>query len=142
MNPSQRIAPMLAYEDGNAAMDWLMRAFGFVEVERWRDENGRLSHGELKLGDQSLFLATPTPLYQSPSRVRRHYRPAEEWSSVPYIINGVMLYVEDVETTLERASKAGARILSEIEDGQPGRRFRAEDPEGHRWFVFELPRDG
>jgi hypothetical protein len=38
---------------------------------------------------------------------------------------------------LERAKTAGATILSVIEEGPPGRRYRAEDLEGHRWFFFE-----
>jgi uncharacterized glyoxalase superfamily protein PhnB len=39
------VIPMLAYEDGVAAMDWLSRAFGFRERPRMLGENGRLSHG-------------------------------------------------------------------------------------------------
>ena len=31
-------------------------------------------------------------------------------------------------------------ILSDIEEGPPGRRYRAEDFEGHRWFFFERHR--
>lgn len=27
----QAVVPMIAYQDGPAAMDWLARAFGFVE---------------------------------------------------------------------------------------------------------------
>jgi PhnB protein len=37
--------PMIAYEDGPAAMDWLVRAFGFLEKLRMMHE-GRLAHGE------------------------------------------------------------------------------------------------
>ena len=28
------VVPMIAYENGNAAMDWLIEAFGFVEADR------------------------------------------------------------------------------------------------------------
>jgi hypothetical protein len=28
-------------------------------------------------------------------------------------------------------------ILSEPEEGPPGRRYRAEDLEGHRWYFFQ-----
>jgi len=31
---NQQIIPMLAYEDGVAAMDWLCKAFGFSEKKR------------------------------------------------------------------------------------------------------------
>jgi len=30
-DPDPAVVPMLAYEDGPAAMDWLSRAFGFFE---------------------------------------------------------------------------------------------------------------
>jgi len=33
-NVSQRIVPMIAYEDGAAAIDWLVSAFGFREITR------------------------------------------------------------------------------------------------------------
>jgi uncharacterized glyoxalase superfamily protein PhnB len=29
---------MIAYRDGAAALDWLSKAFGFEERERWLDE--------------------------------------------------------------------------------------------------------
>jgi len=45
-----RIIPMLAYEDGNAAMDWLCKVFGFTERARMLDDSGALSHGEITLG--------------------------------------------------------------------------------------------
>lgn len=37
---AQRIVPMLAYEDGVAAIEFLIRAFGFVEDESQRYTNG------------------------------------------------------------------------------------------------------
>lgn len=126
---------MLAYEDGPAAMDWLVRAFGFVERERRIDDEGRLSHGELAMGDNGLvMLATPTPLYEGPARHREHCTEAAAWSTVPYIIDGVLVEVDDLEAHLARARAAGARVLSEIEDAGGFRHYRAEDLEGHRWM--------
>jgi hypothetical protein len=31
----------------------------------------------------------------------------------------------------------GATMLSGVEEGAPGRRYRAEDLEGHRWMFIE-----
>jgi uncharacterized glyoxalase superfamily protein PhnB len=128
---------MLAYENGPAAMDWLIAAFGFVEKERWLDEEGRLTHGELALGEQVVMIAQPTPDYQSPKTVRANYPPAAKWSECPYIINGVLVQVSDVDAVYERAMAHGAVLLGEIEDGFPGRRFRVEDLEGQRWFFIQ-----
>jgi hypothetical protein len=54
------------------------------------------------------------------------------------IIDGVVGYMGHLERHLARAREAGALILSEIDEGPPGRRYRAEDLEGHRWFFFEI----
>ena len=134
----QRIVPMLAYEDGPAAMDWLARAFGFREVRRWLDENGRLTHGELELGGELVMLATPTPDYESPAHHRESCDAARRWSSVPYVIDGVLVHVDDVDAHCARARAAGAAILSEPADQAEGfRHYRAEDLEGHRWMFAQ-----
>ena len=136
--PDPQVVPMLAYENGPAAMDWLARAFGFFEITRMVGPDGRLSHGEMSTGEVGLImLATPTPDYQSPKHHRETCKPAAEWSKVPYIIDGVLVHVENVDAHIERARAAGALILSEVESGGPGKRYRAEDPEGHRWMFME-----
>ena len=131
------VIPMVAYEEGGAAMDWLARAFGFRERARMVGENGRLSHGEMDAGEGMIMLATPSPHYQGPKRHRDECEAARKWSEVPYIIDGVLVYVKDVDAHFERARDAGATILSEVESGGPGKRYRAEDLEGHRWMFME-----
>lgn len=131
------VIPMLSYEDGLAAMDWLEKAFGFKEVTRMVGEDGLLAHGEMTTGNGMIMLATPTPDYENPKHHREYCERVKAWSAVPYIINGVLVYVEDIDTHYKRAIEAGARILSEIEDAFPGRRYRAEDLEGHRWMFMQ-----
>ena len=135
------VVPMIAYEDGNAAMDWLIEAFGFVEADRRISPDGRLTHGELEAGDGLIMLATPTPDYQGPKHHRETCDAARKWSRVPYIIDGVLVQVDDVETHYERARAAGAVILSEPETTDDGRRYRVEDIEGHRWMFEEKAGD-
>ena len=136
------IIPMIAYEDGIAAIDWLSKAFGFRERKEARHlwPDGRLSHAEMEAGNGLIMLATPTPDYESPRHHRETCERARKWSVVPWIIDGVLVYVYDLDAHYERARAAGATILSAIEDGPPGRRYRAEDLEGHRWFFFERNR--
>jgi PhnB protein len=134
---SQTVIPMVAYEDGVAALEWLVKAFGFRERARMCDPGGRLTHGELEVGDNVIMLASPTPDYESPKRHRETCERARKWSSVPWVVNGVLVFVDDIDAHFKRAKASGAKILSEIEDGPPGRRYRAEDLEGHRWFFFE-----
>jgi len=126
---------MIAYRDGAAAMDWLATAFGFHERTRGLDADGFLTHGEMDAGRGLIMLATPTPDYEGPAEHREHCERARAWSTVPYIIDGVLVYVDDVQAHFERAKGVGARILSEPEEGP--RRYRVEDVEGHRWFFME-----
>ena len=138
---TQAVVPALSYEDGLAALEWLARAFGFREREGERHlwEGGRrLAHAEMETeGGDVIMLATPTPDYEGPRRHREHCEPARRWSSVPWVIDGLLVYVEDVGAHYERARREGATILSGLEDGPPGRRYRAEDLEGHRWMFMQ-----
>jgi uncharacterized glyoxalase superfamily protein PhnB len=133
------VIPMLAYLDGAAAIDWLVEAFGFEERERWADDDGTIVHAELVAGGETIMLATPTPDYVSPKRMRELSAEARKMYEVPYVIDGVLVEVDDVDAHFERARAAGATILSEPEDVPDVgvRHYRAEDPEGHRWMFSQ-----
>ena len=132
---------MIAYENGPQAMDWLARAFGFRERTRMLGENGRLSHGEMEAGSGVIMLATPSPDYHGPAHHREECAAARRWSTVPYIIDGVMVYVDDVDAHARRAREHGAHILSEPEASEHGANYRVEDLEGHRWMFVEKAGD-
>ena len=134
---SGQIIPMLAYEDGVAAMNWLCDVFGFTEKTRMLDDQGRLAHGEVVMGSSIVMLSSPTPDYQSPKRHRQNCKEADKWYQVPYIINGVLVLVDDIEKHYQRAKERGATILTDIETGGPGTRYRAEDLEGQRWMFMQ-----
>jgi uncharacterized glyoxalase superfamily protein PhnB len=121
------ISPYLYYEDGSAAMDWLIQAFGFEEDMRMTSDEGRLEHGQVKLGDQIVMLGEPGSHYQNPNK--RGGATA-----------GVHVYVDDVDAHFERAKAAGAEIHMEPTDQPYGdRRYDTEDPEGHDWFFAQRP---
>ncbi len=129
------VVPMLSYEDCGAAADWLVRAFGFAEVERF-DDGAVVTHVTLRVGDGLVYLGNPGRAYVNPLRLRRESELAARMYDVPYIVDGVCVAVDDLDRHLERARAAGAVILSEPEDSPHGRHYRAEDVEGHRW-MFE-----
>ncbi len=60
-----------------------------------------------------------------------------KWSEVPYIVDGVHVYVDGADAHFQRAKDAGATILSRVKEGAVGKRYRAEDLEGHRWMFTE-----
>ena len=140
--PVPSVVPMLSYEDAGAAADWMTAAFGFEEVGRWADDDGTVSHVNLKAGEGMVMLGHPSAAYESPRRHAENCEAAREWQTSPYIVDGVIVYVDDVDAHYRRAVEAGAKVLSELEDndGVGQRQYRVEDVEGHRWMFMERPR--
>lgn len=135
-----RIIPMIAYEDVAAALDWLATAFGFRERDgtRFTSDDGRITHAEMELVDGVIMLANPTPDYQSPKHHADVCEHARKWSAVPYVIDGLHVFVEAVDDHFARAKAAGATLLSEPEDQPYGERvYRVADLEGHRWMFAQ-----
>jgi uncharacterized glyoxalase superfamily protein PhnB len=130
------VAPFLSYEDCGAAGDWLIRVFGFDEVERI-EEDGRVGHVTLSAGDGLIFLGHPSDDYVNPLHLRERCEAAALMYTVPWVVDGVLVVVDDLDAHCERARTAGARILTEPEATPHGRQYRAEDPEGHRWLFEE-----
>lgn len=132
---AQRVVPFLGYEDAAAAIDWLGRAFGFVEDRSARlEEDGTITHAELELEGATIYISTPAG-YASPHTLRSESQAARRSYDNPWVIDGLFVQVDDVDAHYARASAAGATILREPEEPPIGFRiYTAEDPEGHRWM--------
>ena len=129
--------PMLSYEDVDAAVAWLTRAFGFRERgQRFSDEHGRVTHAEVELDGAVVYLGWPGEHYMSPAHHAEVCADARAWSAVPFVINGVHVMVDDVDAHCERAREAGATILREPESLPFGRLYSAADLEGQRWMFL------
>jgi uncharacterized glyoxalase superfamily protein PhnB len=133
-------APMIAYEDAGAAVEWLARAYGFQEdtSQRYVGPDGRVGHAQMETDRGGvIMLASPTPEYQSPRHHREECEAADRWSQVPWVIDGVQVEVDDVDAHRDRAEAAGARMLTPLRDEPYGRLYNAEDLEGHRWMFIQ-----
>jgi PhnB protein len=115
----------LAVDDAAAAIDYYTRAFGAKELGRMDAPGGKIGHAELEIGDSRLMLSDPFP--QSSTR------PPKELGGTTA---SVFLYVEDVDTVVQRAVDAGATVTMEVADQFWGDRFgTVTDPFGHVWSV-------
>jgi len=122
---SQPVSPYLLYEDGEAALDFLTRAFGFREVDRATGAAGGL-HLELETELGGRIYAGQAPAgFRNPAAVGR--------TSLVYVL------VPDVEAHHERAKAEGAQIVEELVDTPFGhRRYTCRDPQGHEWAFAEV----
>jgi PhnB protein len=127
---------MLAYADGAGALEWLADVFGFTEQMRMMDGD-QLSQGLMDTESGRIMLASGPPGYEGPRRHAEQCDVARAWMSVPWVIDGVLVYVKDLAAHYQRAKDRGANILTEPQTDFPGLRYRVEDLEGHRWMFME-----
>jgi uncharacterized glyoxalase superfamily protein PhnB len=123
---TQTVTPYLLYEDGEAAIEFATRAFGFREVDRAVGSAGGL-HAELEVNREGgrVYLGQPSGGFGNPATVGR--------------TSSVYVLVDDVDRHHERAKAAGAEIIEEPNDLPFGhRRYRCVDPQGHEWSFAQL----
>jgi uncharacterized glyoxalase superfamily protein PhnB len=120
------LQPYIAVRGAERAIAWYQDVFGAVETaERYTDEDGRIGHAELRIGDSMLMLSDEYPDYDAVS--------PETLGGSPV---GLHLYVPDVDEVVARAQRAGATIDRPPSDQSYGDRSSVfRDPFGHRWFV-------
>jgi uncharacterized glyoxalase superfamily protein PhnB len=122
--PQSTVIPVLIYPDVREAVDWLSRAFGFVE----RVRIGENHRSQLSVGGGAVIVGDVRG-------ERRPPRPGE-------VTHSVMVRVEDVRAHCERAMAHGARIVMDPTDFEFGeRQYTAEDPAGHQWTFSETVAD-
>jgi PhnB protein len=139
----QRATAMLSYEDVAAAADFAIEAFGFTQRgPRLTDDDGRVTHVELERDGAIVMFGWPGPTYRDPRSHARTCADAAAWLETPFVVDGVLVTVADVEAHRERAAARGAEIVRDLEDAPPGRLYTAADPAGHRWMFVQPPNEG
>jgi PhnB protein len=119
------VTPYLIFNAAGDAVAFYKKALGAEEVMRIGGPGGKIGHAEIRIGDSRIMLADEHPELQALS---------------PKTIGGspvsIHLYVEDVDTAVERAVKAGAKLIRPVADQFYGDRVGGiEDPFGYRWFI-------
>ncbi len=119
-------APYLALDDGAAGIEFYKKAFGAVEEMRLTDDNGRISHAEIRVGG--------TPIYISDEYPEINVLSPKTIGGSPVMI---VLDVPDVDAMFQQAVSAGAQVDRPLQDGFDGslRTAKLIDPFGHRWMI-------
>lgn len=126
---SPQVLPYLYYPDAAAALDFLVDAFGFTEIEALRDDRGRVWTAQLSTGDGVVLLG--------PEMEEFGTRSVEDPS---WATTRTFVYVDDVDAHHDRARAAGATIITDLADHGPNRIYIAADCGGQQWiFATPLP---
>jgi uncharacterized glyoxalase superfamily protein PhnB len=123
-NTHPNIFPSVRYQDANAAIDWLKRAFGFEEHAVYRDDDGTVGHAELRLGIGMIMIGQVREADWMDGRAPDPLASA----------HGIYVVIDDVDAHHDRAKAAGAEIVREpIDEDFGGRDYRVRDLEGNQW---------
>ena len=128
------VVPHLVVDDGAAAIDFYVKAFGATELGRMPGPDGRLVHGAVQINGGTVMLADDYPEY------------CDGQSETPKALGGtpvtIHLVVPDVEAAFARAVEAGAEVVMAVEDMFWGDRYGVlRDPFGHKWSLGQPVRE-
>jgi PhnB protein len=119
------LTPYIAVKGAANAIAFYKKVFGAKEEFRLEDQDKRIGHAELSIGDGRLMLSDEYPDFGA---------------LAPPSIGGtpvkLHLYVADVDATMKKAQSAGATVLRAAHDQFHGDRSgMIADPFGHQWFL-------
>jgi PhnB protein len=118
------VTAYLCANGASDAIDFYKRAFGAEERYRMADDNGRIGHAEITIGETILFIS-------------------DEWAEMhvlsPKTLGGhscsFVIGVADADAAFQRAIDAGATVERALKDEPYGRSGWLVDPFGHRWCI-------
>lgn len=119
------LTPALAVNDAKQAIEFYHKAFDAKELYRLIDpESGKVGHAEILINGSMIMLSDEYPSF----------------NKTPQTLGGTAvrfsLMVDDVDTSADRASAAGAIVVMPPSDQFYGHRSATiRDPFGHEWML-------
>ena len=115
--------PYLSVKGAARAIEYYKNAFGAREVMRIEQPDGRISHAELRIGLAPIMLADEFPEINFLSPASLGGTPVN-----------ILVYVDDVDAFVRRATAEGAKLLRPVADQFYGDRVGVlKDPFEHSW---------
>lgn len=115
----------LRVRNAPAAISFYEKAFGAKEKYRLTEPSGRIGHAELDFGGVTVMLSEEYPEHGivGPETVGR-------------TTFSIHLHVDDADAVVDRAVRAGAKVVRPLTDHFYGERSGSvRDPFGHEWIV-------
>jgi PhnB protein len=127
----RNVTPVLTLDDANQAIDWYKKALGAEEVSRNVGPDGKVMHGEIRIGDSMIMLHDAMMGNKGPKALGGS--PA-----------GIWIYVEDCDALFNRAVSAGGQVEVKM---QMADQFWGDrcgtfiDPHGYTWTIATRKED-
>jgi len=120
-----RVTPYLIVDGAASAIDFYTKFFGAKERMRMPGPDNKIGHAEIEIGKSIVMLADANP--------QMGHKSPKTLGGSPI---GLVLYVENVDDTVRRATASGAKVVRPVEDQFYGDRMGTVlDPFGHQWYV-------
>ena len=111
------ITPYLTVDDPETLISFIQKAFEGQISYRMNDEQGKIRHAEVKIGDSMLMIG----------------QARDQWKSRPGMF---VLYVPDCDAVYKKAIDAGATVVRAVETHPYGDRSGGvEDSQGNQWWI-------
>lgn len=115
----QSVFPCLTFRDAKASIDWLERALGAERLTVHEDDDGRVAHAEVRIGESTIMCGDE----------RAGSKATPPGVSVVYVV------VADADAAYERAKGAGADVTEPVDQDYGSRDITVTDPEGNQWSL-------
>ena len=117
------IVPYLFFDDAEQALRWYSDVFGFVEIGRWLNDDGKVQNAEMKVGDTEIWLDGSGSLQMTDDR--------PIWIGV---------WVDDVDAIYKKVRNKGIECEEPVTREFGVRMFNIDDGMGHLWgFIRRVP---
>jgi PhnB protein len=119
------VTPYLVVRGAGKALAFYSKAFGAEELFRMPGKDDAVMHAEFRIGDSVIMIGDESP---------------EQGATAPQTVGGtatsILLYVNDVDASFQRATSAGCKAKMPPTDMFWGDRYcKIEDPFGHHWGI-------
>ena len=118
------LTPSVVVDNAAKAIDFYQKAFDAKELYRL-PMGDRIAHAELQIGDSRFMLSDEFKDWDALSPKTRGGA-----------TGGMLIYVPDADAAIDKAVKAGAKVVQPAEDQFWGDRMgTVVDPFGHKWML-------
>ena len=122
----QTVFPCITFRDAAASIEYLERAVGAERVAVYEDDDGRVTHAEIRIGESTFMCGDE----------RAGSKATPPGVSIVYVV------VPDADAAYERARSAGAHVTEPVDQDYGSRDVTVTDPDGNRWSLGTYAGEG